>query len=136
MMMKSRILSMTPGASLVALAVLATALEASVVRTGPNEIHVVNSYRAPVSVYLEDGDSRLHYLGRVLPAKARSMKVESEIAAKGSFRIKVYPEAAPWNGLGQERGVRTGDVTLRDGEVVYFFVERHLSDSGILVTSG
>jgi hypothetical protein len=51
-------------------------------------------------------------------------------------RIKVYPEAAPWNGLGQERGVRTGDVTLRDGEVVYFFVERHLSDSGILVTSG
>ncbi|MEJ2203569.1 MAG: hypothetical protein P8170_05630 [Gemmatimonadota bacterium] len=83
-------------------------------------------------------DAARHGLGHQgrNPVPVLAYGVESEIAAKGSFRIKVYPEAAPWNGLGQERGVRTGDVTLRDGEVVYFFVERHLSDSGILVTSG
>ncbi len=136
MMMKSRNLAATLSAGLFALTVAAAGAGASEASPSGNEVHVVNSYRAPVAVYVEDADSRLHYLGRVLPSKAKRMAVDGEIAAKGGLRIKVYPEAAPWNGLGAENGVRSGDVTLREGEVVFFFVERDLSDSGILVTSG
>jgi hypothetical protein len=135
-MMKSRNLVVTLSAGLFALTVAAAGFGASQGPHGGNEVHVVNSYGTPVAVHVEDADSRLHYLGRVLASTVKRMAVGEDIAAKGKFRIKIYPETAAWNGLGADGGIRSGDVSLRDGEMVCFFMERDLSDSGVLVTPG
>lgn len=134
--MRSRNVAFALTAGLFAVTVATTGAEASEAPEGGTQVHVVNSYGAPVTVYVEDAESRLHYLGRVLSASAKGMSVGEDVASKGKFRIKVYPESAPWDGLGAESGIRSGDVTLHEGEMVFFFVERELSDSGILVTSG
>ena len=97
------------------------------------EVRVINDYHAPVRVYVQDADSRLHHLGRVLPSTAKSLEIDAEIAAKGSFRIKVFPESPPWNRLGEDIGVRSRDITLDEGEMVRFWVEPELTKSRISV---
>ena len=100
------------------------------------EVRVVNDYHTPVRVYVQDAESRLHHLGRVLPSTAQSLEIDAEIAAKGSFRIKVFPVSQPWTQLGEDSGVRSRDITLEEGEIVTFWVERDLTNSRISVARG
>jgi len=97
------------------------------------EVRVINDYHAPVRVYVQDANSRLHHLGRVLPSTAKSLEIDAEIAAKGSFRIKVFPVSQPWARISEDAGVRTRSITLDDGEMVRFWVEPDLTNSKISI---
>jgi hypothetical protein len=97
------------------------------------EVRVINDYHAPVRVYVQDADSRLHHLGRVLPSTAKSLEIDADIAAKGSFRIKVFPVAQPWTRMSEDSGIRTRSITLEDGEMVRFWVEPDLTNSKISI---
>ena len=96
-------------------------------------MRVINEYHTPVRVYVQDADSRLHHLGRVLPSTAKSLEIDAEIAAKGSFRIKVFPVSQPWTRMSEDCGIRTRSITLEDGEMVRFWVEPDLTNSKISI---
>jgi hypothetical protein len=119
------------------LALTATAAEAQMAHGSSDadarEVRVVNDYHEPVRVYVQDADSRLHHLGRVLPSMAMSLEIDAEIAAKGSFRIKVFPVSQPWTRLSEDSGIRSRDITLDEGEILTFWVERDLANSRITV---
>jgi len=97
------------------------------------EVRVINEHHTPVRVYVQDAESRLHHLGRVLPSTAKSLEISAEIAAKGSFRIKVFPVAQPWTRMSEDSGIRTRSITLEEGEIVSFWVEADLTSSRITV---
>jgi hypothetical protein len=138
MTMKNGTLRIALAAGLLALG--ATAAGAQVAHGSSDadtrEVRVVNDYHAPVRVYVQDAESRLHHLGRVLPSTAQSLEIDAEIAAKGSFRIKVFPVSQPWARLSEDSGIRTRSITLEDGEMVTFWVERDLVNSRISVSRG
>jgi len=135
-MMKLGAVAIVAGTCVLSGALPAESAAAPVAPAKSNEIHIVNAYRAPVDVYLEDAAHRLHYLGRVLSADAKTLTVDEEVVAKGGFRIKVYPESVPLGSMADADGIRTRDIVLQDGDVLRLFVERNLSRSGTLVTSG
>ncbi len=133
-MMKKGTLSTVLAATFLALCATTAGAQVAHAAADARQVRVINDYHAAVRVYVQDADSRLHHLGRVLPSQAKGLAIDGDIAAKGSFRIKVFPEAQPWARMSEDGGIRTRDITLAEGETVSFWVERDLTRSRISVS--
>ena len=99
-------------------------------------VRVINNYIAPVKVYVEDADGKVHELGRVRRSHAEVFEISSEIAGLGAYRIKVFPNEPAWAPVTDDFGVRTRDLALADGEVLNFWVEPDLTKSKLEFARG
>lgn len=103
---------------------------------GTHEIRVVNNYQAPVRVYAQDADGKLHQLGRVARGTFRVLELPNEVAEMGDLRLKVYPASPAWSLLGDEDGIRTKDLHIGTGQAVNVYLETDLTRSMIQVENG
>ena len=101
-----------------------------------HEIRVVNNYQSPVRVYVQDANGRLHLLGRVARGQFKVLEVSSEIAEKGGFRLKIYPNEPVWSLIGNTNGIKTKEFNLQDGDSITMWLETDLRQSMIEVQKG
>ena len=101
-----------------------------------HEVRVVNNYQSPVRVYVQEASGRMHLLGRVARGQFKVLEVPSEMAAKGTVRLKVYPNEPIGSLVGNTNGIKTRELTLRDGDAVTMWLETDLTQSMIEVQQG
>ena len=123
---------------LAAVGVLAVGVNTAEAATSPtkHEVRVINDHAAPVEVYLEDAQGRLHALGRVDDAEFKVLEVDDEVTALGEFRLKIFPEARMGTLVDASSGIRSVELKLEDGDAVNVWLGNELTRSQIEVTKG
>ncbi len=117
----------------------AAGVEAAAIDGNPDathEIRVVNNYVSPVRVYVQDAKGRMHQLGRVGRGRFKVLAVSSEVAALGSFHLKVYPSEPIGSLIGDDDGIRTKELALEAGESINLWLETDLTQSMVQVEEG
>lgn len=123
---------------LAAVGVLAVGVNTAEAATSPtkHEVRVINDHAAPVEIYLEDAQGRLHALGRVDDAEFKVLEVDDEVTALGEFRLKIFPEARMGTMVDASSGIRSVELKLEDGDAVNVWLGNELTRSQIEVTKG
>lgn len=120
------------------LAGVAASAEASVVENPDErttEVHVVNNHLAPVRVYAEDAEGRLHRLGRVARGAVVTFEISEELRS-GEFRIKVFPSPAAWSPVSDDYGVKTNPLSSQRDHRVTVWLETELDQSTVAIERG
>ena len=118
----------------------ATSVEAAPI-TGPNDealrgVRVVNNYNDVIRVYAEDAAGHLHKLGRVARGALVEFEIPAEVAATGSFRIRIHPGQPAWSLEQDNYAVKTNPLNLQGDTDVTVWVEPELTHTVVEMSRG
>ncbi len=99
------------------------------------EIYVVNNHLSAVRVFVEDGQGRLHNLGRVARGELRTIAVPEEVAVQ-QYRIKIFPSTPVWSPISDNYGIKTSLLNNDRDRQVTMWLEADLTQSLVEIDRG